>query len=269
MGSRFFKFVRAWPLTTYVASAAGLFFLTSAFFPYGREPIVIDARTIAGELELRADERGRDLSADERAEAIRRFVDEEILIREARRRGLHLTTSRVRERLLRRMRAALSQGIPQPSRAQLRAYYNTNASRYQVGEAISFEHVFYSDSATAPTAAQVRSLLDGTGDPRGMGERYWLGNVVAQVPRDRLAAAFGPTFARDVLNLAINTWSGPLTSNRGVHYVRVLERAEPTIPDFELVEAAVRLDWMTEKRNELMGRRLDRMRARYVVTLPS
>ena len=268
MGHRLVGFARAWPVTAYVVAGAILFLLSSGFVRYGREPIVIDAGTMAGELERRADEAGRDLSSEEREEAIQRFVDEEILIREAHRRGLHLRTSRARERLLRRMRSALSQGIPQPSRAQLRAYFGTTADRYQMNEAISFVHVFFSDPTSAPADAEVLEALTRGADPRGFGEPYWLGSVLQQVPRDRLAAAMGNGFTEDVFALAPGLWSGPMASNRGIHFVQVLDRIPSAIPEFELVEGVVRFDWVSDKRIDIVDRRLGRIQARYEVERP-
>ena len=265
---RLVGFARAWPVTAYVVAGAILFLLSSGFVRYGREPIVIDAGTMAGELERRADEAGRDLSSEEREEAIQRFVDEEILIREAHRRGLHLRTSRARERLLRRMRSALSQGIPQPSRAQLRAYFGTTANRYQVDEAISFVHVFFSDPTSASADAELLGALTGGADPRGLGEPYWLGSVLQQVPRDRLAAAMGNGFTEDVFALAPGLWSGPMASNRGIHFVQVLDRIPSAIPEFELVEDVVRYDWVSDKRIDIMDRRMGRVQARYEVERP-
>jgi hypothetical protein len=123
MLQRLRQFSQARPLLSFVLAGGVLFLLSSAVFEYGRETIVIDAPTVSGMLEARADRLGRDLTPEEEDEALQAYIDEEILLREAYRRGIHLTNARARYRLLRRMRLELGAGIPEPSRAQLRAYY--------------------------------------------------------------------------------------------------------------------------------------------------
>ena len=125
--------VSAYPLTAFLAAGGVLYLLSTIVVRYGGETIVIDTRLANGIVNSAADRLGRDLTPDERSEALARHLDEEILVREAHRRGLHLESPGARSRLLRRMRVELSQGLPEPTRAQLRAYYRTNAARYGAG----------------------------------------------------------------------------------------------------------------------------------------
>lgn len=242
-----------------------LFALARPLLPLPGEPIVVEARTLDDILEREADGLGRDLTPDERDARIQRHVDEEILLREAYRRGLHQASAPVRARLLRRMRLALSEGIPQPSRSQLRAYFNTNSARYRTPESVTFAHVFYERGAsTLPEdpGAPVHALARGD-DFSALGDAFWLGPVLGPIAQERLAATLGPEFAEAVFRLPVGEWRGPMESSRGTHYVAVVERHEPTIPPFESVEALVEQEWLTERRADLVERRLSRMRARY------
>lgn len=250
--------------------AGGLVFLAlGSFLPSSKELIQVDARTIEALLDERADRLGRELTPSERTETIRVHVDQEILVREAYRRGFHLQDPGVRARLLRRMRLALSEGIPEPSRSQLRAYFSSNSERYLVGESITLAHVYWAaDSKNRPARpeAPLEALRAGA-DFQSMGERFWLGPVLPQITRDRLAGSLGTDFAARVFDLEPGYWSGPIESTRGIHYVAVVERHSPMIPDFEPLEDYVRADWLGEKRSDLMGRRLERMARGYKVTI--
>ena len=262
-------FRRALPLLGPLLVGGGLFLAFGPFLPSSKEVIEVDARSIEALQNERADRLGRELTPSERTETIRRYVDEEILVREAYRRGLHLTDPGVRARLLRRMRLALSEGIPEPSRSQLRAYYSSNSERYLVDESITLTHVFWAaDSDNQPARPEVPlEALKAGADFRRMGERFWLGPVLPQVTRDRLAGALGAEFAGRVFDLEPGVWTGPVQSTRGVHYVAVVERHPPMIPPFESLEDYVRAEWLSEKRADLMDRRLDRMTAGYKITI--
>jgi hypothetical protein len=228
---------------------------------------VVDARTVDEITETRADALGRDLTPDERAETIQRHVDQEIVLREAYRLGIHETDAMTRARLLRRMRAALSEGVPMPSRSQLLAYFNTNSATYQMPEAVTFAHVFYqagSDRLPQELGAPLAALADGA-DFGTMGDRFWRGPVLAEIGQGQLAGALGPGFAAAVFALPAGEWRGPFESSRGTHYVAVVERMPPRIPPFEAVEARVAADWSFARVRDLQDRRLDRMRLRYDV----
>ena len=86
----------------------GLFIVAAAVLLGRRKPIIIDAQTVMSVVEDRADMVGHDLSAEERRQTIDDYVEEEILVREAFRRGLHLTDGAARGRLIRKMRLAMN-----------------------------------------------------------------------------------------------------------------------------------------------------------------
>ena len=243
-----------------------LFLLGTLVLPGSRERVVIDARTVQTVLERRADRLGRELSSEEREAAMQAYVDEELLVREAYRRGLHLTNGSVRRRLLGKMRLGMNAEVPQPTFAQLRAYFNANNERYQIPEAVTLAHVFYAPGQPeAPDRPSPLEAMAAGADFETLGDRFWLGPVLARITRGRLAGALGVEFAEETFAVTPGIWAGPLESSRGTHYVYVVERHQPSLPELETVEDYVRLDWLNERRAEVAERKLERMMARYRV----
>lgn len=159
-----------------------LFAVLSPLLPGSRELIVLDGRAVEAVLDARADRLGRELTPQEREETIRDHLDQEILVREAYRRELHMRDSGVRARLLRRMRLAVSEGIPEPSRSQLRAYYSTNSARYQQPESITLAHVFWaSGSEDLPSRPEAPLEELRAGGPRDGGAATRLASVAPVV----------------------------------------------------------------------------------------
>ena len=65
------------------------------------------------------------------------------------------------------MRSTLDESITEPTRAQLEAYYRKNAETYAPGEAVSFDHVFFSFGSEpadqAALLANLRGVLEAAG----------------------------------------------------------------------------------------------------------
>jgi hypothetical protein len=72
----------------------------------------------------------RPLSAAERAAAVAQYVDEELLVREAYKRGVDRSDVSVRERLADKMRFLLGGEPPAPTREQLRTFLKVNQARF-------------------------------------------------------------------------------------------------------------------------------------------
>ena len=168
------------------------------------------------------------------------------------------------------MRSTLDEPIPEPSTAELQAYYRNSADRLQTEESVTFEHVFFAwGSQKLPKDHQAfLEALENSDDPASLGEPFLAGNRMTRETRRRLVALFGPQFAGEVLRLPPGTWSGPIESKTGEHYARVLEHHPPELPPFEKVRSYLRQSWMFEKRRDLQQRKIDKLRERYRVVIP-
>ena len=241
-----------------------MFLLLSPYLASNKETIVIDARTRDSVIERRTNLEARELASEERDKAIADYVRDEILVREAHRNGWHLENGRVRQRLVLAMRTALNEDVPEPSLAQLQAFFRATADRYRVPPSVSLAHVFFEAGSSHDPQQVLASLRDGR-DFRDMGDPSRLGVEVVRIAEARLAGALGESFAASVFALPPGSWSGPIDSNRGRHYVRVEIRHDGELPPFEVAEPHLRLDWGRTRRAEIYERKMERMREEYAV----
>lgn len=270
MRHRIFDWLGRQPVLSSLLIGGGLFAVASTIRPAPYGEIVLDGRTVTSVVEERANGRGRNLTADERQEAIAAYVEEEVLLREAFRSGRHLTNGSARARLAQRMRLSLNAEIPQPTDAQLRAWYAANPDRYRTADAVTLAHVFYGrpdDVSPSPATPDPTAALEAGADFRTLGERFWLGSVLSAQTEAQIGGALGTEFAAEVFALPTGEWSGAIESTRGIHFVRILERHPPFVPAFELVREAVELDWLNERRIEVTDRKLARVMSRYDVVV--
>ena len=92
--------------------------------PTDRETITVTTQTIDALVQQRESITQNPFTPAERQSLIQEHIEDEILLREAYKRGFDKNDYRVRKRLLNIMRSSLSEVIPEPSVTQLRAFYD-------------------------------------------------------------------------------------------------------------------------------------------------
>lgn len=261
------------PLPRFLLAGAALF---AAYHWLGKPPphthrIVITGETRAA---LRTEHRqltGRDPSAEEEQALLDRYIDNEVLVREAIARGLDRDDVIVRRRLIQKMEF-LNQDrdpIPDPGEDQLRAYFDEHAQRYAQPERLSLVHVFLAgrrDDGAAILAGWREQLAAGA-DRATLGEPFVRGHDFRLLNRREVEEIFGRNFADAVFSLPAGEWSAPIASSFGLHLVRVDERRPERRPALDEVRDRVRADWREERRGAANRAATRRLRERYEVVV--
>lgn len=211
---------------------------------------------------------GRPLRDAERAAAERAYVDEEILVREALRRGVDRADSQVRRLVVahawRELLRMSGYEPPVPTRAELRAYYDAHARTYVVPERLDLRHVGYAvGNAPADPDAVVTALENGA-DFQNLGDA---GAEMIEVTRSRIALSLGLELANEVFSLPRGTWHGPLISSEGTHFFRVERRRPARQASFSDVERDVERDFLEDAETAAVDGALRGIRRRYVVDI--
>lgn len=224
---------------------------------------------------------------DELAELVFEHVGEELLFREAVAAGADRTDPIARRCLVDRavaMTAATSAAgsAPQPEEPgedELRAWFERRRHRFVIPERVSFEHVFVNPDRHGAAVNQVAAtwlarLRDGSMDSGGdaaagstVGDPSPIPRVQSGRTRTEVAHLFGEGFASALPAAERDRWTGPLSSRRGLHLVRLTEVRPARIPELDEVRADVRADWLTVKRRGVHDA-AERLLARTRVHLP-
>ncbi|MEJ7602662.1 MAG: peptidylprolyl isomerase [Kofleriaceae bacterium] len=230
----------------------------------GRTPLVIDAvqrRRIAAHAATRL---GRPPTEPEIAAEVERWIDEEVMFREAIARGLDRDDPLIHQRIASRMTYVLEQAIivPEPSEAALRAWFAEHRERWAVPDRVDFTHVFVAGTDAAATAklAELERVIAGgapsdrLGDPFPGGRRY-RGRKLAD-----LALAFGDSFVAGLGMQPIGTWT-KRTSRHGLHLVRLDRTEAGRAAEFAAARLDVRQAWVDERRGRELAAAIARLRA--------
>ena len=214
---------------------------------------------------------GRPPTAEETTALVERYVDTEVMLREALALGLDRGDIIVRRRLVQKMEF-LNQGTapaPAPNDADLTAFLDRHAERYLLTSRPTLAHVFVSSHLhpdDAPeVAAELRERIAAGEDAATLGDPFLRGREFRAATEGELAGVFGPAFAHEVQTLPLDEWRGPIESSFGLHLVRVRERSGGRRATVAEVRRELVRDWEEEQRTEAAQRALGQLRARYHV----
>lgn len=215
---------------------------------------------------------GRAPEGAERESALRHWIDQEILVREALAIGLERDDPVVRARLAERMAFVVGAGAEPdavPDEATLRALYEASEGDLVVPGAMTVEQLFFGadEAATDARRAALDDLrgaepvppeaLAGVVPPPG-------GPVLRNRRLGRLVETHGPAFAEAVASAPLDVWV-EATSSFGLHLVRVRERRPDRALELEEVRDRLVARWQRERAARATERALDALRRRYVV----
>ena len=190
-----------------------------------------------------AQREGRPPSAAEHQILIDGWVREEILYREALRRGLGKHRQLARAELVQAMDAQAGAADPDErvDDVTLGQWMRDRPELFASDMLLTFDQAHFS---TRGRAIVGRTLLGGgadwtrISDPDGPVARF------AAADRAEVTAAFGRDFGRIVEGLSPGSeWQGPVEGKGGWHLVRLVAREPGAFPPLAEVRAAVETDW--------------------------
>ncbi len=227
------------PLVHFLVLALLLFAFDYIFSSAGKERIVIDQQSIEYLIKQRSDLELRELSDEEKRETVESYVDDEILLREAYKRGLNNNDSRIRRNMILKMRGLLQGEAQEPTEEELKAFYQSNPEQFQQPAMLSMYQVFYRDPKKVPE--RLLDSLRAGADISQLGESFMMyGRVLRRVSQSQLVGMLGPDASKAILAIDGQQWHGPIESTRGVHYVQVLEKIPPRIVSYEEAESYIK-----------------------------
>jgi hypothetical protein len=254
------------PLVHFLVLATLLFVLNYIFSSTQKEKIVVDQQTVDFLVKQREDLELSKLSPEERRQTIDSFIEDEILYKEAYKRGLNKGDSRMRRNMILKMRGLLVGDIKEPTDTELREYFKANRVKFSLPPTLSLEHVYFPDPSIAPEGV-LRELRAGR-DPSSFGEpRLGLGRSLSRLSQRQLVETFDPQAARSILAIEDDQWHGPFESIRGVHFVRVVGQEPARAARYQDVKSYLGADWMMTLSRKRIDQELQRLRDDYEVVV--
>lgn len=219
----------------------------------------LDAITEERELVL-----GRPLQPQERESLAQRFIDEEIMVREAYALGLDRVDGRVRSQLIKKMTFLIEEEPPQPTEADLLALQAAHPENYRKPAMLSLRLVSIeneqSDAGTLLSGLRNDSLtVQDIGEDRS----------IEQVTVQEVAMTLGLAEAESFLDQEPGEWSGPYSLAQGRVLVQLTSSEAAHEYPAELLDKYLREDWAITRRKEIYQRKVAALRQGYRISIES
>ena len=243
---------------------AVVIFVIYAISQTNRENLLeVDQREIDARVFIQEMTTGQPLNDEQRQFIASNYVEEQILVREAIALGLD-NDARIHDMLAQKMRHVLSGDVIQPTADDLNNYYEENLERYRTLPLVSVNELVL--NTQDELSAEVQAFLDSGSDAEMIlaataGDEAPLPNV----NRIDLANIFSPEFSEQVFNAESESWVGPYSSNRGQHWLKIIERSEANLPPLNEITDRVRLDWIAEEEEILLQQEVDKLWGQYTI----
>jgi hypothetical protein len=224
-------------------AAAAIFSLYSVVSSSQEKTVLLSTETRQALIENFEAITGEAASPAQKERLIRDYVLDELLLREAIDRGMHLTDSQTRKHLSNGLRRLYAGDITAPSEADLVNFYADQIEDYRSEPAITFRQVFFEDKPSEP--GLILETLRGGGDVAG--QPYWMGDDFEAYGESMIRGIFGQPFLAVLKSLEFGAWHGPIETSRGYHYVFKTGRQDGGLVPFAQVRDQVEQDYWTSK----------------------
>lgn len=211
------------------------------------------------------------LSAAQLDRAVQRWIDEEVLVREARRLGLDRDDPVVRARLAKKMAFVLdAQSVaPEPAPGELEALYESSKDEFRLTARITLRQVFVegTDAASEARAEALLALARSGAEPAELneaGDRPPGGPVLRRRTPEGLSKRLGAEFASGLESVELDEWH-LRKSTLGWHVVRVDGRIAGKQLSFDEARERVLLRWQAARLREASAGAVEELRAQYEV----
>ena len=253
------------PLVHFVGLATIVFIGYQAVQNEDEFIIEITQSEIDARISLLESSKGTTASPALREEITELYLEEQMLVREALTLNLD-NDARIHDMLAQKMRHVISGEIIQPNEDEIQAFYDENIDSYQTPRAIVAEEIIF--ETQEELSDPVKQLLIDGADPdtllaAGKGSL----NTLPRVNSSQLSNLFSVEFSDRVFNAKEREWIGPLESELGQHWLRVIRTEASRTPSLEEIMNRVRLEWINQGEETRLQREVDQLWEKYSVKI--
>lgn len=199
------------------------------------------------------------LTEEEKGLVEEAYIDERVLIREARANGLE-ADERIDDILVQKMLHVLSGDVIQPTDEELTAFYEANRERWAQDASVTVDELVL--PLGGPFPRQIREGVPPEDLPDSVRVSY---RLMTDLGREDLAALFGEDAARTTLAMESGAWVQATITPRGEHWLRVRERSGSFVPPLDVVRDVVRADWIAAREQARLLERVAELRSFYTI----
>lgn len=187
-------------------------------------------------------------------ELLAKYIEEEVLFREALNMKLYRSDPIVRNTLIQKMRYLSNDkiDIDKATKEELYSFFLKHRNKFIESERISFIHIFINPNKhrkNTPKLANkiytnVYNHLPKDINFTKLGDHFKGGNYFEEKSQNDLSNHFDRSFIRQLFKMSTNTWSKPIASGYGTHIVYIFNHFKSKNASFDKAYKQIKYEWI-------------------------
>jgi hypothetical protein len=239
--------------------------------------IYVSWSTIESEMKQWENLMGRPPTEEEVGSFIDKYINDELLSREAISLGLDKGDIVIKRRLVQKIEFMRDDyfNIPEPTDEDLKIYLQDNNDNYTIPRQISFAQIWLKgDGMTADElierAFSLKSILNDHREKPENAVQYnssaLLDTEYSAISQQKMLNLFGnEDLFNDLWSDQAGIWIGPFHSVYGIHLMYIMEKEESRLPGVEEVREKLVFDYVTNEKAKAAKLFMDNLRDSYII----
>jgi hypothetical protein len=204
------------------------------------------------------------------------FIRQEIAYRESQAMQLDRDDIVIRRRLRQKLEMLAEDvaSLAPPTEEEVRTYFVNNAEEFRLPAVLSIRQIYFSVEENADASREMAMQLlaqlqrdELSVDSLAAGDSTLLPRELESVSETELDSLFGIGFADGLNAIDVGSWGGPIASGFGIHLVKVNNRVESRVPEFESVSDYVTREMLAMRRRQAIDALYARLAENYAITI--
>lgn len=238
------------------------------------DTIIIDDNQFNRIISIFQKQWNRNPSEEELNDLLQARVNEEILYREALKMGLDKNDEIVKRRLSQKFEFLTTDmaNLNEPSKDDIKKYYNENKEKYQVDPIFSYAQVYINIDKRNDVMNYARSVkknIEGKEiTPELLEEnsdQFPIALYIEKVSKSEIITRMGDDFYDKIKTLEINKWSKPIQSSFGLHLIYPTEIIKVAEPDISTIYSVLKRDYLYEYQANINKTLLNEYKNNYTI----
>lgn len=266
-----FKRILHEPLLHFVIVGSLLFFYLSSNDTQTKPQVVISQGKINQLTAQYTKTRQRAPSSEELKALIDNQIREDLAFEHGVKMGLVENDSIIKRRVQQKIEFMLNDSIAniEPSREELQAYLETHKEQFTIAPVYSFKHIYINPEKHEDTDAFIKKLQTQNLNEiyKSSGDSMMIESEYVEISTYQIARLFGRKFAKNLDDIALGSWQGPVQSGYGLHLVIIDKKTPAHVATLEEMEATIKREYRAETQKKAIDSFYDELRTQYSVTV--
>ena len=257
------------PLLHFFVVGSILFFYLSVTESEPKSEIVISQGKINQLIAQYTKTRNRPPSDDELQGLIKIQIREELAFKHGEELGLVDNDTIIKRRVQQKIEFMLDSTISdlKPTQEELQNYLDSHKDKFMIEPIYSFKHIYINPEKHKDIDSYIKELTSKNLDReyQELGDSIMLESSFENISTAQIARLFGQKFSKNLDDVKLNAWVGPVKSGYGIHLVYIDKKTPRHLASLDRVKDNVALEYRIDAQKKAKDTFYDELQKQYEV----